>query len=70
MSMINRDRVPLEQFLIECRKTKTNRDYFMVSERVRFLFTSCEGWQNEQASVASEWVCYSSQRVKKIVQAN
>ena len=25
-----------------------NRDYFMVSECVRFLFTSCEGSSNER----------------------
>ena len=26
----------------------TNRDYFMVGECVRFLFTSCEGSLNER----------------------
>ena len=27
-----------------------NRDYFMVGECVRFLFTSCEGSLNERVS--------------------
>ena len=36
-----------------------NRDYFMVGEFVRFLFTSCE------ESQANEWVCDSSQLVNK-----
>ena len=32
------------------------RDYFMVGECVRFLFTSCEGSLNERVSAANEWV--------------
>ena len=31
-----------------------NRDYFMVGECVRFLFTSCEGSLNERVSAANE----------------
>ena len=30
------------------------RDYFMVGECVRFLFTSCEGSLNERVSAANE----------------
>ena len=30
------------------------RDYFMVGECVRFLFTSCEGLLNERVSAANE----------------
>ena len=30
------------------------RDYFMVGECVRFLFTSCEGSLNERVSTANE----------------
>ena len=30
------------------------RDYFMVGEYVRFLFTSCEGSLNERVSAANE----------------
>ena len=30
------------------------RDYFMIGERVRFLFTSCEGSLNERVSAANE----------------
>ena len=30
------------------------RDYFMVDECVRFLFTSCEGSLNERVSAANE----------------
>ena len=33
---------------------KVNRDYFMVGECVRFLFTSCEGSLNERVSAANE----------------
>ena len=32
----------------------SNRDYFMVGECVRFLFTSCEGSLNERVSAANE----------------
>ena len=31
-----------------------HRDYFMVGECVRFLFTSCEGSLNERVSAANE----------------
>ena len=31
-----------------------NRDYFMVGECIRFLFTSCEGSLNERVSAANE----------------
>ena len=31
-----------------------NRDYFMVGECVRFLFTSCEGSLDERVSAANE----------------
>ena len=31
-----------------------NRDYFMVGECVRCLFTSCEGSLNERVSAANE----------------
>ena len=31
-----------------------NRDYFMVGECVRFLFTSCERSLNERVSAANE----------------
>ena len=34
--------------------TCTYRDYFMVGECVRFLFTSCEGSLNERVSAANE----------------
>ena len=33
---------------------EVNRDYFMVGECVRFLFTSCEGSLNERVSAANE----------------
>ena len=33
---------------------KEYRDYFMVGECVRFLFTSCEGSLNERVSAANE----------------
>ena len=36
------------------QKPKTHRDYFMVGECVRFLFTSCEGSLNERISAANE----------------
>ena len=32
------------------------RDYFMVGECVRFLFTSCEGSLDERVSAANEQV--------------
>ena len=35
-------------------KRKDHRDYFMVGECVRFLFTSCEGSLNERVSAANE----------------
>ena len=31
-----------------------HRDYFIVGECVRFLFTSCEGSLNERVSAANE----------------
>ena len=31
-----------------CRKHEINIDYFMVGERVRFLFTSCEESQTNE----------------------
>ena len=33
---------------------RRNRDYFMVAECVRFLFTSCERSLNERVSAANE----------------
>ena len=36
------------------RISEINRDYFMVGECVRFLFTSCEGSLNERVSAANE----------------
>ena len=32
----------------------TDKDYFMVGECVRFLFTSCEGSLNERVSATNE----------------
>ena len=32
--------------------TSVYRDYFMVGECIRFLFTSCEGSLNERVSLA------------------
>ena len=39
-----------------------NRDYFMVGECVRFLFTSCEGSLNKRVSAANEWIIKSYKR--------
>ena len=36
------------------RRQLENKDYFMVGEYVRFLFTSCEGSLNERVSAANE----------------
>ena len=35
---------------------RENRDYFMESARVLFLFTSWEVSENERVSAANEWV--------------
>ena len=46
----------IEQTLQQLVKRKRHlyRDYFMVGECVRFLFTSCEGSLNERVSAANE----------------
>ena len=48
-------------YLLLCRVSQyrcifdlIHRDYFMVGECVRFLFTSCEGSLNERVSAANE----------------
>ena len=41
-----------------------NRDYLMVGERVRFLFTNCEG-SLTHSLVPRSFVCDSSQNVNK-----
>ena len=43
-----------EKFWTCTRTHAVNRDYFMVGECVRFLFTSCEGSLNERVSAANE----------------
>ena len=44
----------IDLFVKIFKKYKINRDYFMVGECVRFLFTSCEGSLNERVSAANE----------------
>ena len=44
----------LHNTLINDDTHELNRDYFMVGECVRFLFTSCEGSLNERVSAANE----------------
>ena len=48
----------------DCVKDKfkwtTNRDYFMVGERVRFLFTSCEDSQKTTGSMQGHQEVFSS----------
>ena len=45
---------PQKYMKIKFSTYKIYRDYFMVGECVRFLFTSCEGSLNERVSAANE----------------
>ena len=47
-------RTGIKERNIRARNITIYRDYFMVGECVRFLFTSCEGSLNERVSAANE----------------
>ena len=47
-----------EFFFCRMFRSKVNTDYFMVNERLRFLFTSCEEQQKEQESLDFSSTCH------------